>query len=51
MYYRGLDVSMKSTHICIEDARGRLLHRGAVARFVVVIGQGLVPVQCHRWCQ
>ena len=26
MYYCGLDISMKSTHIYIEDARGRRVH-------------------------
>lgn len=30
MYYCGLDVSMKSTHIYIEDGRGRRVHRGVV---------------------
>lgn len=31
MYYCGLDISMQSTHIYIEDARGRQVHRCAVA--------------------
>ena len=31
MYYCGLDISMQSTHSYIEDARGRQVHRCAVA--------------------
>lgn len=31
MYYCGIDVSIKSTHICLEDARGRRIREVAVA--------------------
>jgi hypothetical protein len=30
MHYCGLDVSRKSTHVCIEDAQGRRVTRGVV---------------------
>src|SRR5512132_4163832 len=31
MYYCGVDVSIKSTHMCLEDARGRRIREVAVA--------------------
>ena len=31
MYYAGLDVSPRSTHVCIEDERGRRVKRAVVA--------------------
>src|SRR5262245_65064977 len=30
MHYCGLDVSRKSTHVCIEDGQGRRVTRGVV---------------------
>ena len=31
MHYCGLDVSRKSTHVCIEDGQGRRVTRGVVS--------------------
>lgn len=43
MYYCGLDVSIKSTHVCIDDARGRRVLQGAVATTAEAIRTLLQP--------
>src|SRR5262249_12044671 len=41
MHYCGLDVSRKSTHVCIEDAQGRRVKRTVVATTPGGLGEAL----------
>lgn len=40
-YYAGLDVGLRSTHVCVVDAQGRQVHACEVASDAAVIGRAL----------
>ena len=44
-YYAGLDVGLKSTHLCVVDSEGRQLHACEVASDAAVIHRRLVSLK------
>ena len=48
MYYCGLNVSIKSTHVCIDDARGRRVLQSAVTTTAEAIRMSAIPSCRHR---